>query len=84
MRKQGFASFGGFILQISADQTNVSKYIKKIYSGVNISAYSDGASGSYINEDAYSNVDMSVEANRVNFENMILDDFFLLVDKQVV
>lgn len=76
MRKQGFASFGGFILQISADQTNVSKYIKKIYSGVNISAYSDGASGSYINEDAYSNVDMSVEANRVNFENMILDDFF--------
>lgn len=76
MRKQGFASFGGFILQISSDQTNINKYIKRINSGVTWSAYSDGSSGMYVNEDAYSNVDMSVAENKVQFLVMELNDFF--------
>jgi conjugal transfer/type IV secretion protein DotA/TraY len=76
MRKQGFASFGGFILQISSDQTNLNKYIKKINSGVKWSAFSDGGQGLYVETEAFGNVDMSVEKNKLTFTPMVLVDFF--------
>lgn len=76
MRKQGFASFGGFILQISSDQTNLNKYIKKINTGVKWSAFSDGGQGLYVDMDAFGSVDMSNEKNKLTFTPMVLVDFF--------
>lgn len=77
MRKQGFAAFGGYILQVSSDQTNLNKYIKKINSGVKWSSYSEEkGEGMYIDYDAFGQVDMSVEKNKVKFTPMVLSDFF--------
>lgn len=77
MRKQGFASFGGFILQISSDQTNLNKYIKKINSGVKWSAFSEsGGQGMYVENEAFGNVDMSVEKNKLTFSPLVVVDFF--------
>ena len=76
MRKQGFASFGGFILQISSDQTNLNKYIKKINSGVKWSAFSEGGEGLYIEMDAFGKVDLSTAKTDVKFTPMVVVDFF--------
>jgi len=77
MRKQGFAAFGGFILQISSDQTNVNKYIKRINSGVSWSSFGEtGGQGLYVDEDAFGTIDLSVEENKIKFLPMILNDFF--------
>lgn len=77
MRKQGFASFGGYILQISSDQTNVNKYIKRINTGVTWSSYTEeGGEGLYVDTDAFGKVDLSVEENKIKFLPMILKDFF--------
>jgi conjugal transfer/type IV secretion protein DotA/TraY len=76
MRKQGFASFGGFILQISNDQTNLNKYMKKINTGVKWSAFSEGGQGLYVENAAFGEVDMSTEANKLKFIPMVVVDFF--------
>ena len=76
MRKQGFASFGGFILQISSDQTNLNKYIKKINSGVKWSAFSEGGEGQYIEMEAFGKVDLSVAKQDIKFTPMVVVDFF--------
>lgn len=76
MRKQGFASFGGYILQISSDQTNLNKYIKKINSGVKWSAFSDGGEGQYIEMDAFGKVDLSTAKTDIKFTPMVVVDFF--------
>lgn len=39
MRKQGWAGFGGYIIQIASNQTNASRYINRINSGVNWSSF---------------------------------------------
>lgn len=78
MRKMGFASFGGFILQMSADQTNANRYIKQMNAGVSWSSFTeDGGSGYYINQDVYGNADESViQGERNKFEPMSLGNFF--------
>lgn len=77
MRKQGFAAFGGYILQVSSDQTNLNKYIKKINTGVKWSAFSEEkGEGLYVDNDAFGQVDMSVEKNKLTFIPMVLSDFF--------
>jgi conjugal transfer/type IV secretion protein DotA/TraY len=76
MRKQGFASFGGFILQISSDQTNLNKYIKKINSGVKWSAFSEGGEGQYVEMDAFGKVDLSAVKTDIKFTPMVVVDFF--------
>lgn len=76
MRKQGFASFGGFILQISSDQTNLNKYIKKINTGVKWSSYTEGGEGQYIDMDAFGSVDLSSQKTEVKFIPMVVVDFF--------
>lgn len=76
MRKQGFASFGGFILQISSDQTNLNKYIKKINTGVKWSAFSEGGEGQYVDMDAFGSVDQSAQKTEIKFLPMVVVDFF--------
>lgn len=77
MRKQGFASFGGFILQISSDQTNLNKYIKKINTGVKWSAFAEAdGKGLYVENEAFGSVDMSDEKNKLTFIPMVVKDFF--------
>lgn len=78
MRKMGFASFGGFILQMSADQTNANRYIKQINNAVNWTSYSEeGGSGYYIDTDAYGNAEESLITNEVEkFSPMTLSGYF--------
>lgn len=78
MRKMGFASFGGFILQMSADQTNANRYIKQINNGVNWSSYTeDGGSGYYIDTDVYGNIEESLISSELDkFSPMTLSGYF--------
>lgn len=79
MRKMGFASFGGFILQMSADQTNANRYMKQINSGVKWSSHSEnGGNGYYINEDVFGNADENKAAiENLKFTKLILGNYFL-------
>lgn len=78
MRKMGFASFGGFILQMSADQTNANRYIKQINNSVSWSSYAeDGGSGYYIDTDVYGNASESTISEAVaKFSPMTLSGYF--------
>ncbi len=79
MRKMGFASFGGFILQMSADQTNANRYMKQINSGVKWSSHSeDAGNGYYINEDVFGNADENQNViSSLKFKKMTLGNYFL-------
>jgi len=79
MRKMGFASFGGFILQMSADQTNANRYMKQINSGVKWTSHSEeGGNGYYINEDVFGNADENKDAiSNLKFRPMTLGNYFL-------
>lgn len=78
MRKMGFASFGGFILQMSADQTNANRYIKQINSSVRWSSLSEeGGNGYFIDEAAYGNAEESTIAKeKEKFQVMTLGGYF--------
>ena len=78
MRKMGFASFGGFILQMSADQTNANRYIKQINSSVRWSSFSEeGGNGYFVNESVYGNAEEStIKTEKEKFQFMTLGGYF--------
>lgn len=78
MRKQGWAGFGGYIIQIASNQTNASRYINRINSGVNWSSFNENNGiGMFINYDAFnSSINANTLGNPIPFTNMVLSSYF--------
>jgi conjugal transfer/type IV secretion protein DotA/TraY len=78
MRKQGWAGFGGYILQISSNQTNATRYLSRINSGVTWNSFSEpNSTGMFVNNEAFSStVNTNTLAPNIPFNVMVLNSYF--------
>lgn len=78
MRKQGWAGFGGYIIQIASNQTNASRYVNRINSGVTWSGFNENNNiGMFINYDAFnSSINTKTLENPIPFTTMVMSNYF--------